>query len=135
MPTVSLVHTKGGVAKTTSAVYLATAAQRRGRDVVLIDADPQGSALEWAAAAQDDPFHRLVVPEDHAYLPSLPDDVGVGHDVPVRLKDEPAPRALQGHPPVVVVPDHSHGVYVDDALVHGLEHVENLILRGRVDHP
>ena len=55
MPTVSLVHTKGGVAKTTSAVYLATAAQRRGRDVVLIDADPQGSALEWAAAAQDDP--------------------------------------------------------------------------------
>ena len=62
MPTVSLVHTKGGVAKTTSAVYLATAAQRRGRDVVLIDADPQGSALEWAAAAQDDPLPFPVVP-------------------------------------------------------------------------
>lgn len=62
MPTVSLVHTKGGVAKTTSAVYLAVAAHRRGLDVVLIDADPQGSALEWAAAAADDPFPFPVVP-------------------------------------------------------------------------
>lgn len=62
MPTISLVHTKGGVAKTTSAVYLATAAQRRGRDVVLIDADPQGSALEWAAVAEDDPLPFPVVP-------------------------------------------------------------------------
>lgn len=63
MPTVSLVHTKGGVAKTTSAVYLAVAAQRRGLDVMLIDADPQGSALEWAAAAADDaPFLFPVAP-------------------------------------------------------------------------
>ena len=50
----SLVHTKGGVAKTTSAVYLAAAAYRRGIDVELIDADPQGSALEWAADARGD---------------------------------------------------------------------------------
>lgn len=52
MPVVSLVHTKGGVAKTTSAVYLAAAAHRRGIDVELVDADPQGSALEWAADAR-----------------------------------------------------------------------------------
>lgn len=62
MPTISLVHTKGGVAKTTSAVYLATAAQRRGLDVALIDADPQGSALEWAAEAGDDPLPFPVTP-------------------------------------------------------------------------
>jgi hypothetical protein len=30
---------------------------------------------------------------------------------------------------VVVVSHHSHGVYVNAAPVHGLEHVENLILR------
>lgn len=52
MTILSLVHTKGGVAKTTSSVYLATAAERRGMDVVLIDADSQGSALEWAAAVE-----------------------------------------------------------------------------------
>lgn len=73
MPTFSLVHTKGGVAKTTSAVYLATAAARRGLDVVLVDADPQGSALEWATDAADDPLpfpvtsaSRLLAPvSDH----------------------------------------------------------------------
>lgn len=54
MTVISLVHTKGGVSKTTSAVYLAAAAQRRGFDVVLVDADPQGSALEWAADARED---------------------------------------------------------------------------------
>ena len=62
MPIFSLVHTKGGVAKTTSAVYLATAAARRGVDVVLVDADPQGSALEWAADAAADPLPFPVVP-------------------------------------------------------------------------
>ena len=63
MAVISLVHTKGGVAKTTSAVYLATAAQQRGLDVVLVDADPQGSALEWAADARGDaPLPFPVVP-------------------------------------------------------------------------
>lgn len=62
MPILSLVHTKGGVAKTTSAVYLATAAARRGVDVVLVDTDPQGSALEWATDADADPLPFPVVP-------------------------------------------------------------------------
>jgi chromosome partitioning protein len=53
MTIVSLVHTKGGVGKTTSAVFLAAAAHRRGIDVELIDADPQGSALDWAATADE----------------------------------------------------------------------------------
>lgn len=48
---ISVVHTKGGVGKTTSAVFLAAAAARRGRDVALVDGDPQGSATEWAADA------------------------------------------------------------------------------------
>lgn len=61
MPILSLVHTKGGVAKTTSAIYLATAAAQRGMDTVLIDADPQGSASEWAVDARPDslPFPVL----------------------------------------------------------------------------
>jgi chromosome partitioning protein len=41
-------NVKGGVGKTTTAVYLAAVAGRRGGGpVVLVDADPQGSTAEW----------------------------------------------------------------------------------------
>lgn len=49
---ISFVHTKGGVGKTTCSVMLGIAAFRRGIDVELLDADPQGSASRWAEVAQ-----------------------------------------------------------------------------------
>lgn len=49
----AIVHTKGGVGKSTSALYLATAAQRRGLTVHLLDTDPQGTSLAWAADATE----------------------------------------------------------------------------------
>lgn len=48
-----VVNLKGGTAKTTSAVFLATAFARKGR-TLLIDCDPQGSALAWAEDAERD---------------------------------------------------------------------------------
>ena len=45
---VAVVNEKGGVGKSSLAVNLATARARCGRDVLLVDTDPQGSAMKWS---------------------------------------------------------------------------------------
>lgn len=49
----SILNPKGGVAKSTSAIHLATALERMGQTVEVWDADPQGSAFGWAQTATE----------------------------------------------------------------------------------
>jgi chromosome partitioning protein len=52
---VALLNLKPGTGKTTSAVWLAHVFAEAGRQVLLVDADPSGSALEWSDFAAMDP--------------------------------------------------------------------------------
>lgn len=56
---VALLNQKGGVGKTTIALHLAGVWARGGARVTLVDADPQGSALDWAAQRAREGVPRL----------------------------------------------------------------------------
>ena len=98
---------KGGVGKTTSAVYLAAAASNGRRPVTLVDADPQASAAEWLEVAEDEEVAAITVveaPTERLLVRALeraePDDIVVvdtppGHE---RLLE----RAMAGANAVVV---------------------------------
>lgn len=56
---VALLNQKGGVGKTTLALHLAGEWARHGQRVTVIDADPQGSALDWSQQRARECLPRL----------------------------------------------------------------------------
>jgi chromosome partitioning protein len=71
---ISVLNQKGGVGKTTLSINLASALAQMGKRTLLIDADPQGSALDWQASRQGDSLFPVVgmdKPTLHKDVPQL----------------------------------------------------------------
>lgn len=83
MQVLAIVSQKGGVGKSTLAVHLASEAAAQGRRVLLLDLDPQGSAMEWANRRGD-----------------LPPDVSGAN--PASVSQEVAQAAEDGYDLVVI---------------------------------
>jgi len=56
---ISFVNQKGGVGKTTAAINLASSLVRKNNNLVLIDADPQGSATTWHSIEDNQAFEII----------------------------------------------------------------------------
>ncbi len=58
---ICVCHQKGGAGKSTVTMQLAGALGLKGHNTLVVDADPQGTAVHWSASAEDDkPFPAKV---------------------------------------------------------------------------
>ena len=53
---ISLINQKGCVGKTTTAINIASALSSRSPKVLMVDADPQGSVLQWQSTGANRDF-------------------------------------------------------------------------------
>ncbi len=80
---------KGGVGKSTLAVAFAAELNARGRKVLLVDADPQGSASSWAAVAAElgNETPTTIAMGAAMHQPGQLDRVAAGRQLVLRLDD------------------------------------------------
>jgi len=102
---ISFVNQKGGVGKTTAAINLASSLARRNNRVLLIDADPQGSAVQWHAIEGNQAFEILhqtlaLNPSDIAILDASYDHLII--DAPPAISDRTKTILLASH--IAVIP-------------------------------
>lgn len=102
-PALAVASPKGGSGKTTIALHLAVSLARKGRDVILVDCDPNGDVLSALAARERpragvyDVLENTLDPSTvllRTVLPSLRILPALGHALPAELLRRP-PRIAQ----------------------------------------
>jgi chromosome partitioning protein len=114
---VVVANVKGGVGKTTTAVYLSAAAVASGYDpVVLIDADRQASSAEWLEESPVEGVTVVEAPSERTLTRAMSGREGLGV-VDTPPGDERLVRSAIGQADAVVIPTRAGGVEFSRVLV------------------
>lgn len=124
---ISFINQKGGVGKTTLAIHTADAFARQGHRVLLIDADPQGSSLDWSDARGEDrrfPVVGLPTKSIEKELPSL----GQGYDIiiidgPARYDDVISSAIVASDLVLIPVQPSQYDVWATEPVVELIDRV------------
>lgn len=118
---ISVQNQKGGAGKTTLAIHISHGLVLKGHSVLLVDADPQGSSRDWAAARKDKPPFPVIGldrPTIHRDLPSLAkdyDDVVI--DGPPRVSDLARSAIIAANLVVIPIQPSPYDIWAADEVI------------------
>lgn len=134
MKIIALMNEKGGTGKSTAASNMATALHRRGLRVVLVDADPQGTARDWRAASPEGADLPAVIALDRPQMLTAITALAADYviiDTPAKAESMAAAVVRVAHVALVVIQPSGADIWASAATVKLIR--SKLDVGGKID--